>query len=239
MSEIERILPLLAASPLFGVAEPETLRDCASGFRRMDFAKNEMLFGRGDPADHIYIVLEGRVRLSIATAEARELSFQIAGPGDLFGEIGVLDGEPRSAEATAVDATIAYRLEKVEFHRLRREHPSLSDSVIQFLCRRLRVVSDKLEIIVLYSLEARLARFLLQALEGEKETPGRRIPLSLGYSQSELAQLLGASRPKLNAALGSLEKAGAIKRTQDRLFCDRSQLREIAESEGPVGEKRR
>jgi CRP/FNR family transcriptional regulator, cyclic AMP receptor protein len=232
MSEIERIIPLLAASPLFGSAEPEALQACAAGFRRVDFTKNEMLFGRGDPADHIYIVLEGRVRLSIATAEGRELSFQIAGPGDLFGEIGVLDGAPRSAEATAVEATIAYRLEKPEFHRLRCAHPSVSDSLILFLCRRLRVVSDKLEIIVLYSLEARLARFLLTALEGLPETPGRRVPLTLGYSQSELAQLLGASRPKLNAALGSLEKAGAIKRTQDRLFCDRAQLQEIAESEG-------
>ncbi|ARN80185.1 Crp/Fnr family transcriptional regulator [Methylocystis bryophila] len=233
MSEVERIFPLLAASPLFGVAEPEALRACAAGFRRVDFAKNEMLFSRGDPADHIYIVLEGRVRLSIGTAEGKELSFQIAGPGDLFGEIGVLDGETRSAEATAVDATTAYQLEKAEFQRLRREHSSLSESVIRFLCRRLRTVSDKLEIIVLYSLEARLARFLLSALEGQPEAAGRRIPLALGYSQSELAQLLGASRPKLNAALGSLEKAGAIKRTQDRLFCDRALLTNIAESEGP------
>ncbi|HYA81445.1 MAG TPA: helix-turn-helix domain-containing protein, partial [Methylocystis sp.] len=118
---------------------------------------------------------------------------------------------------------------KSDFTRLRSAHPSVTESVILFLCDRLRRVSDKLETIALYPLEARLARFLVLSLRGREETPGKRVPLELAYSQTELAQLLGASRPKLNAALGELERVGAVKRTSDRLFCDRAKLAEIAQ----------
>jgi CRP/FNR family cyclic AMP-dependent transcriptional regulator len=81
----------------------------------------------------------------------------------------------------------------------------------------------------LYAVEVRLARFLLLALKGQSAPAGKRIPLELGFSQGELAQLLGASRPKVNLALGFLEEAGAIGRTSDRLFCDPAILARIAE----------
>jgi CRP/FNR family cyclic AMP-dependent transcriptional regulator len=77
-------------------------------------------------------------------------------------------------------------------------------------------------------IEVRLAQFLLSALEGQTAPPGRRVPLELGFSQGELSHLLGASRPKVNAAMGQLEKAGAIGRTIDRLFCDPDKLSAIA-----------
>ena len=83
--------------------------------------------------------------------------------------------------------------------------------------------------IALYPVEVRLARFLLIALKGQSSQGGKRIPLELGFSQGELAQLLGASRPKVNLALGFLEEAGAIGRTPDRLFCDPAILARIAE----------
>ncbi len=78
-------------------------------------------------------------------------------------------------------------------------------------------------------MEVRLARYLLVALGNRQAPPGRRVPLELGFSQSELALLLGASRPKINAALGTLESAGAIGRTSDRLFCDPAKLATIAQ----------
>jgi DNA-binding GntR family transcriptional regulator len=89
-------------------------------------------------------------------------------------------------------------------------------------------LSDKLETVALYPMEVRLARFLLTTLGDREAAPGRRVPLELHFSQSELAHLLGASRPKINAALAALESAGAIGRTSDRLFCDRAKLVQIA-----------
>ena len=225
------IIELLAGSDLFGVLDPGDLAVCAASFHEARFAKGEMLFARGDPGTHLYVVSQGQVRLAIATSEGRELSFEVAGPGALFGEIALLDGWPRSAEAVALTPAITYRLERHDFHRLRTAHLAISDAVIAFLCRRLRHVSDKLESVALYPLDVRLARFLLTALGNREAPPGRRVPLELHFSQSELALLLGASRPKINAALGTLESAGAVGRTSDRLFCDRAKLAAIAQRE--------
>jgi CRP-like cAMP-binding protein len=229
MSRNDRVAGLLTGTRLFGILPADQLDVCAERFREVRFAKGEMLFARGDSGTHLYIVSEGQIRLAIATSEGRELSFQIVGPGDLFGELALLDGQSRSAEATALAATTAFSLERGDFHRLRSTNPAISEAVIIFLCQRLRDVSDKLETIALYPLEIRLARFLLTALRGRPEIPGRRLPLELHYSQSELALLLGASRPKINAALAALEAAGAIGRTSDRLFCDRAGLARIAQ----------
>lgn len=223
------VAALLVGTKLFGSLAEKDLAACAEKFRESRFGKGEMLFARGDAGDRLYLVREGQIRLAVGAAEGRELSFQVVGPGDLFGEIAVLDGGPRSAEAVALTAATTLTLERAEFQRLRAEHPAISDAAISFLCERLRTVSDKFEAIALLPLEARLARYFVAALRGSPDTPGKRIALELRFSQGELASLLGASRPKINAALAALESAGAVKRTIDRLFCDRAKLMAIGQ----------
>src|SRR4051794_28196220 len=227
----ERLLRLLAGTDLFKGLAAEDLADCAARFREARFAKGQILFARGDPGTHLYLVAQGQVRLAIGTSEGRELSFQIAVPGDLLGEIATLDGQPRSAEATALTPVSAYMLDRSAFRELWSAHAAIADSIIAFLCWRVRNASDRLETIALYPMEVRLARFLLIAIGDRQAPPGRRLPLELGFSQSELALLLGASRPKINVALGLLEKAGAVGRTADRLFCDPAKLATIAQTE--------
>jgi len=224
----DAVLRLVANTRLFKDLGADDQAACANAFREQRFSKGQVIFGRGDPGTHLYLIAEGQVRLAIATADGRELSFQIAVTGDLIGEIAVLDGHPRSAEATALTPVMAYTLERKAFRDLRSARGGISDAVITFLCWRLRDVTDRLEGIALYPLEIRLARFLLVALGNRQAPPGRRVPLELGFTQGELAMLLGASRPKINAALGELESAGAIGRTSDRLFCDPAKLELIA-----------
>ena len=229
MSAAAPIVDLLSRVPLFGsLAEPERVA-CGEKFREFRLEKGQLLFSRGDPGINLFIVAEGQIRLAIATAEGRELSFQVVGRGDLFGEISLLDGGERSTEATVLTPTIVYSLDRAEFLRLRADYPAITDATIRFLCKRLRAVSENFESVALYPLDVRLARFLLREIRGLPDIAGRRTPLELHFSQSELAMLLGASRPKINAALGSLEEAGAIGRTSDRLFCDRSKLLTISE----------
>lgn len=227
----EGLVQLLASSELFGRLSAETLAECAASFRVAQFSKGELIFARGDPGARIYLVAEGQVRLAVATSEGRELSFEIAGAGQIFGELAALDASPRSAEATALTEVKTFTLDSEAFRRQRLRHPDISEAAIALLCRRLRRASDNLENIALYALHVRLARFLLYALGDRQAPPGRRIPLALDYSQGELAQLLGASRPKVNAAFGLLEKAGAIGRTSDRVFCDRTKLAALAQKD--------
>jgi CRP/FNR family transcriptional regulator, cyclic AMP receptor protein len=225
----DSIIGLLAKTEFFKDLPTDDLAVCASKFRELRLNRGQLLFERGDVGNHLYLVVEGQLRLAIATADGRELSFQIAVAGDLVGEIAVLDGGSRSAEATALTPVVLGAIERHSFRELWSAHPSISSAVVNFLCRRLRDVSDRLEGIALYPLEVRLARFLLVALADRQPPPGRRLALELGFSQGELAMLLGASRPKINAALGALETAGAIGRTSDRLFCDPAKLALIAQ----------
>ncbi|MCF4166744.1 Crp/Fnr family transcriptional regulator [Zavarzinia compransoris] len=231
MGEAEQVEILLRASEIFGGLDPEDRADCARAFREIRIESGRVIFSHGDPGDRAYLVGEGLIRLAINTAAGRELSVRIAKAGDLIGEIGALDGGPRTAEATAISPVVAYAVTAAELDRLITEKPALARAAVHFLCRRLRSTTDQLEGIALHRIEVRVARFLLDLLGDREPEPGRRLSLELGYSQGELARLVGSSRPKLNLALGVLEQAGAIKRTSDRLFCDPALLARIVEAE--------
>lgn len=228
MANAEPIIPLLMRTDLFGSLDKVYVEACAAAFHEIRFAKGETLFARGEMSSRLYLIAEGRVRLAVMTDEGRELSFRHATSGSLIGEIAALDGEPRSADAQALSDVFAHSLERNALTGLCAAHPAIMTALVRFLCRRVRDTSSQLEAIALYPIETRLARFLLLALGDRKAGAGKRIPLDLGFSQSELAQLLGASRPKVNAALGWLEEMNAIKRTIDRVFCDPDKLAQIA-----------
>ena len=120
----------------------------------------------------------------------------------LFGDIAALDGRPRTADATALTRVIACILERNAFRGLWSTRPGISAGVIAFLCRRLRETNSQSQAIALHPLEVRLA--LLFALGSHEAAPGNRVSLKVGFSQGELARLLGASRPNVNTALGAL-----------------------------------
>src|SRR5690606_38553030 len=100
------IAELLARTALFGNLDGGDRTAIVGRMRRVQFGANQMIFSRGDPGKEIYLVLEGRIRLSVLSAEGRELSFAHAGPGELFGEIATLDGGERTAGATAIGPVV-------------------------------------------------------------------------------------------------------------------------------------
>ena len=170
---------------------------------------DQMIFSRGDPGREIYLVLEGKVRLSILSSDGRELSFAHAGPGNIFGEIATLDGGERTAGATAISRVQAMALPQRAMLDLVENNPKVAVAAIRFLCTRLRETDQLLEAIALHRIEVRLARLLLSALKLQSAAAaGKEVPLDLGMSQSELALLIGASRPKVNIALTSCKTWG-------------------------------
>jgi len=224
------LVDLLGKTELFGGLDAGELKACAEKFREVKFVKGQSLFVRGEKATSLYLVAQGRVRLAITTEDGGELSFRHTVVGEIFGEVGVLDGGVRTADATALTPVVAYRLEQGDFHALWAARLSVTERLVAFLCQRLRETSYQLESIALHPLHVRLARFFLVVVGDRKAPAGKRIPVELGMSQNEVALLLGASRPKINEALGTLEKSGAINRTIDRIFCDPAKLGEIARS---------
>jgi CRP-like cAMP-binding protein len=222
---------MLAKTALFGPLEDADRRAVAQEMREASFDAGQVVFARGDTGKELYLVSSGRVRLSVLTAEGRELSFAHAEPGQIFGEIAVLDGGLRTADATAVTKVSALTLSKVAVVRLIETRPVIRESVIKFLCNRVREADHQLEGIALYPIEVRLARFFLAtARQKGGATPGAKVALDLPISQSELALLIGASRPKVNAALALLEDGGAIARSDRGFTCDIEELETIAGS---------
>jgi CRP/FNR family transcriptional regulator, cyclic AMP receptor protein len=225
----DRIAEMLAKTGLFAALEDGDRTAVAQEMRETSFDSGQVIFGRGDPGREIYLVASGRVRLSVLTAEGRELSFAHAEEGQIFGEIAVLDSGSRTADATAVGKVVALTLSKSALMRLVETRSVVREAVIKFLCNRVREADHQLEGIALYPIEVRLARFFLAtARQKEGEDASEKVVLDLPISQGELALLIGASRPKVNAALSLLEDSGAISRKGGRFTCDMEQLEDIA-----------
>jgi len=226
--EQQTIVELLGKSALFGSLSEPDRGAIANGMRRVQFDPDQMIFSRGDRAREMYLVLEGKVRLSILTSDGRELSFAHAGPRNIFGEIATLDGGERTASATAISRVQAMALPQRTMLDFVENRPKVAVAAIQFLCGRLRETDQLLEAIALHRIEVRIARLLLSAL---KMQTGAAVPLDLGVSQGELALLIGASRPKVSVALGLLQEMGAITRKGANLVCNTDKLQGIAETE--------
>lgn len=228
----DSLTELLAGTALFGGLDEAGRRAVLTEMREVGYGAGQVIFTRGDPGKEIFLVVSGRVRLSVLTPEGRELSFAHAEPGQVFGEIAMLDGETRSADATAVTKVVALTLSRGAFQRVIAAHPVVGDAVIRFLCRRIREADQQLEAIALCPIEVRLARFFLATA---RQKAGReeldRVAVDLGMSQSELALLIGASRPKVNTALSMLEASGALTRTKNGFECDIEELETVAAME--------
>lgn len=224
------VVELLTKTKLFGSLGVETLAQIAKQMRPVKFDSGQLIFERGDPGRDIFVVLTGRVRLSVLSVEGRELSFGHPGPGDVFGEIAALDGGPRTAHATAVTKVETMALSRTALDSLLESHPALGKAAIAFMCARLREADLQFESVALHRIETRLARFLLNLVQQQHgPKPGARPAITFGLSQSELALHLGASRPKVNAALMLLEESDAITRDGDRIVCDCQALERLAE----------
>ncbi len=232
MSSDLDIPAILGSSQIFGALNEVAREEVAARLRPVTFAAGHLVFARGDQGGELYIVLSGRVRLSVLTIDGRELTFSHAGAGAIFGEIAMLDGKARTADATAVEETRAMLLSRADLDGLMASTPELVQAVIAFVCNRLREADMQLEGVALHRIEVRLARFLFGlAQQARPELEAGRVDIELGMSQSELALLLGASRPKVNGAMKMLEDQGIVERSGTRLLYDIEEVRYIAQLE--------
>ena len=174
--------------------------------------------------------MSGQVRLSISTSTGKELVLRHMGPGDVIGEFSLIDGQPRSADATVVQPSSGIVLPCDRFHAVAAGQPQLGMALARHLCQQLRTTNYQMESIALYNLRSRVARFLLFALREHQEPvqPGR-VRLRMVLNQSELALLLGASRPKVNQVLQSLMAEGVLERDGDALICDLGLLQDAVD----------
>lgn len=215
---------------LFQSVEPRILDQISAVAQRRQWPAGTLLFQRGAQGDYLVALTQGRVRLSVGTAQGKELVLRHAEAGDVFGELSLFDGGARSADATALVDSAGFVLAKRDFDVIAAREPAVAIAITHYLCRMLRDTTEQLEGLALYTLEARVARFLLLTL---RHIYGHALPprplLQLEISQSDIAAVLGASRPKVNKALQSLRDAGVVQKTGAALECNVSLLLQLAD----------
>jgi CRP/FNR family transcriptional regulator, cyclic AMP receptor protein len=200
----------LMASGLFQVLRPEELDLVLAhaGMRR--YPRNAILMRKGDPSTGMAVIVTGRVRVGSADAEGREVTLTVLGPGEVLGEIALIDDEPRSADVVAIDECVALTVDRARFLHLLRGNVDLCLRLMRFLCTRLRRANAAMEELALRDLPGRLGGVLLRLARdyGKPATGGTRIELRL--SQKDLGSLIGASREKVNRQLRRWEQEGVL-----------------------------
>lgn len=174
------------------------------------YRRGQTIFQKDDAGSAMMAVLAGRVRISTVSAEGKEMTLNVINPGEVFGEIALLDGKPRSADATAIDETTLLVLERRDFLPFVLNNQDLTARLLAILCERLRRTSVALEDIALFDLPVRLGRVLLKLGEdyGRQTDAGLRIDMKL--SQKDLSNLVAATRESINKQLRTWREAGMV-----------------------------
>ena len=220
---------LLAQTGLFSTAPRELLSDLAARASTVVLSPNEILFMKGDPGDRLYIVATGAIRIGAMSPEGREVSYGVLGPGAVLGEIAVIDGGERSADAKAIEPTTLLSIERRDVLAFLHNHPAQALELLKLLCGRIRSADEMLDDVVFMSLPNRLAKHLLtlEQIVGMTDRAAGRTEVRL--SQQMLAEHLGISRESVNKVLSKWEEIGIVSLGRGRIGLERmEELREIA-----------
>lgn len=201
---------LLGTNSLFSGLGTEALASIAALCHLRQLRAGQVLFVKGDPGDALYGLRRGQIRIETGNASGQRLTIEMFGPGDAFGEIALLDGRPRTADAVAAENSELFVLPRNEFlHYLERD-PRLAVRIIELLCGRLRQTNENMEATFFLPLRARLAR-RLGALAEDFGT-------ELHITQEELGTLLGVARESVNRQLQEWRRGGIVQLKRGQIF---------------------
>ncbi|MCX5840539.1 MAG: Crp/Fnr family transcriptional regulator [Deltaproteobacteria bacterium] len=203
-------LALLKQIPLFGTFQPADHEQLAGLLRRRNLKKGDVLFRKGDEGTALYIIIKGRMKITVPSKLGDEITLAILSQGDFFGEMALLDSLPRSADATAVEETLLYVLNRSDFLSFLINNENAVRSILYALSSRLRKTDDFLTEVCFLNISARLARRLLEMSESliRENNPGASVELKL--TLKDLASLLGTTRETINRELKILRDRGIV-----------------------------
>jgi len=180
-------------------------------------ADGAMLSARGAPAEEWCGVAKGAVRVSSVSLSGKQITLTYVEPGTWFGDISLFDGLPRTHDSNAHGETTLLVVRKADFRELLAQHTELYDALLRLNCRRLRLMFDTVEDLNTRPLSSRLAKQILLLARSYGVAQGDEVRIGLQLAQEDLAQLLGASRQRVNQELKGFEREGAVRIEPTRL----------------------
>lgn len=219
---------VLEQHPLFGQLDPEDLDRLVAYMRVARYPAGTVLFRKGDPGTNMVVVLRGRVKVCTHSADGKELVFNTFSPGGVFGEIALLDGADRTADAETVDACDLLVLERRDFLPFLRSHPDVCLKLMSVLCHKLRQTSAFLEQALFLEGPARLAKLFVRLAESHGRPVADGIKIDLHLSQQQLANMIGMARESINKHIRQWREDGLIRIENGYyVIVDLDSLREI------------
>jgi len=197
---------MLRSVPLFASFPEEPLRMLATVVTRRNVTRGSIIMAAGDPTDSLYIVLSGRLKVMMSDADGKEVILTIIGPGEFFGEMGLIDDSPRSASVVAIEPCELLAITRRDFKKCLAENFEMSMAVMRGLVRRLREADRKIGSLALLDVYGRVARLLIdmaETVDGQKMVT-KRLP------KQDIAKMIGASREMVSRVMKDLQMGGFI-----------------------------
>jgi CRP/FNR family cyclic AMP-dependent transcriptional regulator len=221
---------VLREHPLFGGLDSDIIDRLASYAHTKAIAAGTTIFAKGDPGTSLFAVCTGTVKISNHSAEGKDAVFNLINAGEIFGEIALLDGQPRTAEALALSDCELMVIDRRDFVPLVRSQPDIALKLIEVLCARLRRTSEQVEDMIFLDLRARLAKTLLWlAKRSKSSSKASRVAIT----QRELGLIIGMSRESTNKQLREWEEQQWVRLERGSiLILAPDNLAQIAVTEG-------
>ena len=195
---------------LFKEIPADDMEELASVTRMEMAKKKETIFLPGESSQQVYLLKTGRVKISRISEEGRELTLALLEPGEIFGELEILEGSVRDTIAEAMEESQLCVIQKEQFLSLIRKKPELSFRLTKLIGLRLRRIESRVEDLVFRDVPSRLAHLLIQLSEDYGKAMPEGVLLNIKITHQEMANLIGSIRETVSATLGEFKKEGLI-----------------------------
>ena len=221
-------LSVLRQHPMFRDLGSEALDQLCRYAKHTSLRRGATICSKGDPGNFLFIVISGTVKISVSSPDGRNAILNLINAGDLFGEVAVLDGHARTADAIANTNCEIFVLDRRDFLPFVRSQPELAMRLIELLCTRLRWTSDQVEQVILQDLPGRLASALLGLTDKRKLEPQSQ---TIAITQQEISEMVGMTRESINKQLRAWAARGWVRLEHGAIVVlDGASLRELAEA---------
>jgi CRP/FNR family cyclic AMP-dependent transcriptional regulator len=204
---------MLRKVSLFAHLDEKTLGRLEGIAVKRAYPRNTILISKGDVSDHLFVVIRGKLKVTLPDDSGKEIILSLLGEGDYFGEIALIDGEPRTATIVSMEATEVLTIARADFQQILRSSPELMFDLLTVLARKVRIATEKLESLAFDDVYRRLVKLLMQMAEPQDR--GWIVPERLTHQA--IADMIGSSREMVSRILKALETGGYISFDKKRI----------------------
>ena len=195
---------------LFDGVSPSEMQEMEKITRMEEVKKRQPLYLPGDPSSNVYLLKKGRVKIANTAPSGKEVTFDILEPGEVFGELDVLDDAPRSTSAETLDDAVICVIPRKDFDQYLAMHPTVMFKLTKLIGLRLKKIQSRVEDLVFRDVPARLAHLLLELSKSDGVAENQGIRLKVKLTHQEMANLIGCSRETVSASMGQFRDDGLI-----------------------------